>query len=347
MHIERSAVLSYVRRGPCSGNSVQTSVPKDPGERYLSWRHAMPGRHFPKHRVAEQSPLFDGRIGHDWEAACTAPGQQIIFNPASREVVENLVGGDSGTTRKGQQFLQIRDGEIAHAPQADFPRVDECCEAVERFLQRDRPTPVEEVEVELICPEAVQAALTSGDCSAPGRVLWQDLAHQERLVASSGKRLTDEFFRGTIRVHLSSIDHGHPEVETEAQRRDFLLAAPCVFGHAPRPLPEYWDGVTRWKSDRGKDSWSHHEPPHELMRRMEDHFGPAVISAKTSVGRSIFASGTSFTLTSRGPLYTTAFITLFLHTSLHTYHHKGSATSRWSNTQWSPDPSSQEMWSSP
>lgn len=35
-----------------------------------------------------------------------------------------------------------------------------------------------------------------------------------------------------------------------------------------------------------------------------------VILTSTSVGRSIFASGTSFMLTSRGPLYTSAFMLL-------------------------------------
>src|SRR5260370_30473127 len=43
------------------------------------------------------------------------------------------------------------------------------------------------------------------------------------------------------------------------------------------------------------------------MCRSEPQILVLVIFTSTSVGRSIFASGTSLTLTSRGPLYTTAF----------------------------------------
>ena len=48
------------------------------------------------------------------------------------------------------------------------------------------------------------------------------------------------------------------------------------------------------------------------MCRSEPQMLVLVILTSTSVGRSIFASGTSFTLTSRGPLYTTAFIHVLL-----------------------------------
>nr|BFD41889.1 hypothetical protein FFPRI1PSEUD_33880 [Pseudomonas sp. FFPRI_1] len=62
------------------------------------------------------------------------------------------------------------------------------------------------------------------------------LAHQEHLVAASGNGLADHFFGAALTVHLRGVDQGHAQVDTRAQRGDFLIPLLPTLTHSPCAL---------------------------------------------------------------------------------------------------------------
>ena len=97
----------------------------------------MPGGHRVERGVADQPALLDRRVGHGRDAAFAAPGQQVVFDAAPGEVVEDLVGLYGAPAGKGRELLHVREVEVAHAPAADVAPGRQLLEGGQRLLQRD------------------------------------------------------------------------------------------------------------------------------------------------------------------------------------------------------------------
>jgi hypothetical protein len=137
------------------------------------------------------------------------------------------------------ELLQVGNVEVADAPVPDLARADQRFKARQRLGQRNGATPVQEIEVDLVGPEALQAAIAGGHRPDRRRMARQDLADQEDLVAASGDRLADQLLGRAGAIHLGCVDQEHAELDTEAQRRDLLRSRPPAFAQIPRALPEH------------------------------------------------------------------------------------------------------------
>jgi len=107
--------------------------------------------------------------------------------------------------------------------------------------------PVQQVEIDAVGFEPLQAALAGLDRAATRGVLRQHLADEENLVAPVHDRRADELLGTAVAVHFRGVDQVHAEIEAEAQRRNFLAAPPAIFAHAPGALPERWHGLAARK----------------------------------------------------------------------------------------------------
>ena len=162
-----------------------------------------------------------------------APRQQVPFDAAVHEVVEHLVGGDGAAARQGGRFFHLVGVEIADAIVEDLSGLLERGKCFERLRERLRAAPVQQIEVEAVGLEPLEAALAGRDDAAPRGVVRIDLADQAHLVAPARDRLGDDLLGAAFAVHLGGVDQGDAEIEPELQRGDLGVerAAPA------RPCP--------------------------------------------------------------------------------------------------------------
>src|SRR5262245_14963941 len=89
--LERRAVLLHPRGRRGLRNHHHVAMPENPGEPDLRRRGTMADRDAGQYPIAQQSPLFEGRIGHDRDGALAAPGQKSSLDSASPQIVEHLI----------------------------------------------------------------------------------------------------------------------------------------------------------------------------------------------------------------------------------------------------------------
>jgi hypothetical protein len=120
-------------------------------------------------------------------------------------------------------------------------------ESLQRLGQRDAAAPVQQVEIDAIRTQPLQAAFAGQHCAAARGVLREHFAHQEYFVAPAADGFGDQFLRGAVTIHLGGIDQRHAEVETRAQRLDFVGAPLAVFPQFPRALAQGGNAGTVWQ----------------------------------------------------------------------------------------------------
>jgi len=189
-------------------------------------------------RLRQYSPLPERGIGHDRNSAAPALGQQLPLDAALAQVVEHLVGGAGGSSRKRQQLVHVARIEIAHAPAPHLAVALQPLEGIDGVGDRDGARPVQEVEIEPVRPEPFERALAGGDRAGSRGVVGIDLADQEYLVATAGDGLGRHLFRTAFAIHLGGVDEGEPEVETGAQSLHLVLPLAGPLAHAPRAETE-------------------------------------------------------------------------------------------------------------
>ena len=85
-----------------------------------------------------------------------------------------------------------------------------------RLSERHRSTPVEQVKVEPIGAEPLQARFARTGKAEARCVLWIRLADEEQLVAKAAQRLAYQRFRRTIAIHFGGIDERQAQLDTGA-----------------------------------------------------------------------------------------------------------------------------------
>jgi hypothetical protein len=137
------------------------------------------------------------------------------------------------------RLVQLVVVEVAHAPRSDLAAAPELVERRDRLFERMGSAPVQQVGVEMIRSQALQARLAGLDRAAARRVVREDLADQERLVAAAFERLADDPLHLAVAVHLRGVDVPRAGLHRRADRRDGR--GPLVALHFPRAEPDDGD----------------------------------------------------------------------------------------------------------
>jgi hypothetical protein len=97
---------------------------------------------------------------------------------------------------------------------------------------------MQEIEIEAVGVEPLQAPLAGGDDAGVRGILRQHLAHDKHLVAASLDGLGHDPLGLSVAIHLGGVDQPHAELEAELERGDLLGPATRALAHAPGPLAE-------------------------------------------------------------------------------------------------------------
>ena len=83
---------------------------------------------------------------------------------------------------------------------------------------------MQEIKVEALGAEALQASLAGGDGAGARGILRQHLADDEHLVAATCDGFGHDPLGFAVAIHLGGIDQRHAEVEPELERCHFVVA---------------------------------------------------------------------------------------------------------------------------
>ena len=128
------------------------------------------------------------------------------------------------------------------APEDEEAALAQGRERLERLGERDGAAPVQQVQVEIIRLQALQAVFAGRDRVAAARVRRQHLADDIDLIAPAGDGLRNELLGAAVAVHLGGVDEVGAEVEARAQRLLLGRALVLVLADLPRALAEPRDG---------------------------------------------------------------------------------------------------------
>ncbi len=190
-------------------------------------------------RLPQQRPLAQRRIGHHHDAAPAALLEQLPFDAAAAEVIEHLVGRAVLALRHARQLVHVVDVEVAHAPGVDLAVLLQGLEGLHRLGQRIGAAPMQEIEIEPIRLEPLQAALAGGNRPLARGVVRIDLADEEEIVAPPGDGLADDGLRHAFAVHLGRIDQPHAELDPQLHRRQLGRPLGRALAHAPGAEPQH------------------------------------------------------------------------------------------------------------
>jgi hypothetical protein len=141
-------------------------------------------------------------------------------------------------TRK--ELVHVRDVEVADTPSADPAPIAQVLERLDRLFERDIAAPVQQVAVEVVETEPLEASLARRGGGARAGVVRVDLADDEELVARhraraqrSGERLADDPFGAAFAVHLGGVDDAPAHVDRGANGSDLALSPRRRLAHPP------------------------------------------------------------------------------------------------------------------
>src|ERR1700719_4869971 len=157
--------------------------------------------------------MAERAVADDRYAVPFTPGKHSMLNRSFPQVIQDLIACDASRANDAPELIEVAHVEIAHSPRQDLPVALKRLEPGDRVLQRIWPSPMQQVAVEPVGPEAVERSLASGDGTLNRGVLGQHLRYQEDLVAAAGNRATNQFLGVARTVHLGGGDMRHAGVE--------------------------------------------------------------------------------------------------------------------------------------
>src|SRR5713226_136440 len=159
-----------------------------------------------------------------------------MLDRALLEMVEDLVTGNFFLAADRRRVFEIGHVEIADPEKPDLSIALEALESAQGMLERMLPGPVEQVEIDPIRFQSLQAALAGLDRALAGCVLRQHLGGEKNLLAPAGDRFADDLLDRTSAVHLGGVNVAHPRIQPTPQSGDRYLAVGAL--QLPRPLTD-------------------------------------------------------------------------------------------------------------
>src|SRR5262249_44734536 len=132
--------------------------------------------------------------------------------------------------------------EVADAEVGDLAALTQAMERLERFAEPCPAAPMQQVEIDALDSQPLQAALAGGNGSGARGVVGIDLAHDEGPPGQSPDAFTNDLFGATLAIHLGGVDHGVAELQPVLHSVELLGAPAGAFAHAPRAEPQYGHG---------------------------------------------------------------------------------------------------------
>jgi hypothetical protein len=97
--------------------------------------------------------------------------------------------------------------------------------------------PVQQIEIEPVGAEPLEAALAGAHRLLVAGVAGKDFGDEEHLVAPPGNSFARHFLGDAIGIHFGGVDEGHAQIDAGLQRPDLVGALAFIFAHFPGPLP--------------------------------------------------------------------------------------------------------------
>ena len=163
--------------------------------------------------MGRKSSLLDWTIRHNRYVMLGEPRQQVQFGASPDQIVEDLIGHAAIPARSDKLF-HIVGIEIADTPVSDLSCRFERLQCLHCLSERHRSPPMEQVEVQPVGAEPLQARLARTGKARARCVLRTCLADEEQLVANAAQRLGYQRFGRTIAVHFGRIDQRHAQFDT-------------------------------------------------------------------------------------------------------------------------------------
>src|SRR5260370_30767908 len=177
-----------------------------PGDlaKYPAARAALRGKH-PRAKRA----VRDSRHG-----MALAPRQDGVLDTALLQVVEDLIARDPVRARYRQRLLEISNVEVTHAPRDNLTLLHEFLERSYRFCKGIRPRPVQQVTVESVGAQPLQALVARPERSLVRRMLRKHLRDEKHLIAPADDCLAHQLLHGARPLPLGRAPLGHREIES-------------------------------------------------------------------------------------------------------------------------------------
>src|SRR5262245_24467169 len=150
--------------------------------------------------------------------AIPEPGQKIVLDTASSQIVQYLVRLNAGTVREFPGLDHVRRIEVAHPEGADLAGLLELREGSQRLGKRDRPAPMQQIKVDGLHAKTAEAALAGGDGAFPRGIVRIHFADQKYYLPPALNGGPDEFFGAAFSIHFGGIDQGHADIDAALQR---------------------------------------------------------------------------------------------------------------------------------
>src|SRR2546421_8957375 len=116
---------------------------------------------------------------------------------------------------------------------------------------------MQQIKIEMIGFQSSQAALARRNRPPPRRMMRQNFAHQKNLIPPPINRFANQMLRRAAPIQLGRIDHAHPQLQSQPQRRNLGLAPIRILAHVPRSLPKHRHFFTRRELSRAYRSFDH------------------------------------------------------------------------------------------
>lgn len=186
---------------------------------------------------------------------CRLQGARSNSGPPPGKIVKHLVGLDVAAVGQTDQILHLVGVEIADAPMPDLAGLFQRLESRDRLSQRDAARPMQQIEIDAVGAQALQAVLAGALHAGARGVGGQHLRDQESLVAAPGNGLRHHFLGAAAGIHFSGIDQRDAKIEAELQGVDFTGTAAGILAHLPRALPENRYGFAGGQRGGSDDRW--------------------------------------------------------------------------------------------